>query len=191
MQILFYSNYCAHSADCINKLDSNGLLVKLQKVCVDRDQKTKTRHPAVAKFGITSVPVIIWGDQKLTGAQVFSWIKHITSSGKSTRNERFDKTPQQQQTQQQEQTPASVEGFSNDSPFASINQTNLINPPNETGDVVQKTSSFVVPTGMLSASDQRKMDALGSGKKASGFNKEMEQLLKERENSMPNIPKVI
>lgn len=194
MQILFYSNYCQYSAKCINELDLKGILNKFKKICVDKDPRTKQRNPDVTKYGIKSVPTIVLGDQKLSGTNVFGWINQIGSNntGQSTRMERF----QQPNKQDAPPVPKDPEGFDFGSQFgfaSAFDGSNLINPPSETGDTVQKQSSFQIPGSILNKTEKEFSGGGGSdeSKKASNFNRDLENLMKERENSLPKLEKMI
>ena len=199
MQILFYSNHCPHSNRAIQELDRTGILTKLKKVCVDRNPTTKARHPFVSQFGISNVPSIVWGDQKFTGTKVFAWISQVSDiSGNSTRMERHKEPQSRGAPPAVTRQLGEMEGFSSDSNFASLTDSNLINPPAETSGTIQKTEGFVVPGELLSPNDRRRAQDTSSSsssttKGGSGGDptKEYQRLLEERERQVPNIPKII
>lgn len=72
--ILFYSNLCKHSKKFINMLEKSGEATFFVRICVDRDIKTKKRHPSIVQYNITEVPSIIVENKLLEGISAFNWL---------------------------------------------------------------------------------------------------------------------
>ncbi len=72
--LLFYSNHCKYSRQFISILERSNHSVYFYKICVDRDNNKRIRHPLVFKCNITEVPTIIVDDNKYIGMRAFEWL---------------------------------------------------------------------------------------------------------------------
>jgi hypothetical protein len=71
--LLFYSNYCKHSAKFIKFLEQSGQSEFCAKICVDKDESNR-RHNFVTRYNITEVPSMIVENQVLPGKSAFDWL---------------------------------------------------------------------------------------------------------------------
>lgn len=77
--ILFFSNYCNHSKEFIERLYKSGLYDKFTRICVD-DNKYKIPPQ------IQSVPAVIVPDYDypLEGEDAFNWIEQLSQNNSQT-----------------------------------------------------------------------------------------------------------
>lgn len=91
MSLLFHSKFCEHSIMLLNIIDKAG--IKITKISVDINPKTKRRNPVMKKYRITEVPTLIYDNQKFCGDKAFQAIEQlISSSNKKSEPEKTQKS---------------------------------------------------------------------------------------------------
>lgn len=205
--ILFYSNLCKHSQKFINMLEKSGEATFFVKICVDRDAKTKKRHPSIIQYNITEVPSIIVENKLLEGINAFNWLSEKIQSSYDKVNSIPTRQNKPQENIKQMNKEESSESFQ---PYTDIysNYTDscvvIGQDTQDTSIITQDVDSEVTRPSNFSLQDDNltstaiktpvtnnkntnipsitvKKDSL----KSKQINNEYNKLLAERENSVP------
>lgn len=177
-KILFYSKYCPYSKKFLETFKDSNESQVFEYVCVDRDIKTKSRHPLVKQLNINCVPTVISNNLKLYGRDAFMWLRdQIKINGVSSVSTRVPQNKKEKlagvdsEEIFDKKDKTKYYEYGEDATIPTPDADEIVNP--DTGEIVYSSSS-------LSRRKKRKGDSLKSKQEENKYY----QLLKQKENML-------
>lgn len=174
-KILFYSKYCPYSKKFLETFKDSNESQVFEYVCVDRDIKTKGRHPLVKQLNINCVPTVVSNNLKLYGRDAFLWLRDqikingvASVSSRHAQKEKLTGVDSEEIFDKKDKTK--YYEYGEDTSIPTPDAEEIINP--DTGEIVYSSSS-------LSRRKKRKGDSLKSKQEENKYY----QLLKQKESA--------
>lgn len=178
VKIVFYSKYCVHSRNFLEVFKDSSEAQAFDYVCVDRDLKTRSRHPLVKQMNIFCVPTVVTNNLKLYGKDAFLWlndqiqingIASISTRVPSQKKEKLKGIDTEEIFETKDKTKYYEYGKDDEISIVTPDADDIINP--DTGEVVYSSSA-------MERRKKRRGDSLKSKQEENQYYK----LLKQKED---------